>query len=138
MTQPIPTQFDNNISNLYRWSNYYGQPIRYIIVQEGQYISLFQLILGWVNTDISLATINDRIQELSPILTSREICMLYYACLISIKGGSINEVDLLNDINSLLVRNGIPTYTDVDELRQAYKEWSDQFNASLSRDSGYS
>ena len=151
------SEFDNQISLLYKWASYYKQPARYILPLEKEdtlvYEPLPQYMSRLLQDQIPLSEIYFDVIELSPALTPNDIAMTF----VNLEGANFDlltplvnqfyrdlELERLKEeyrraaydpelINKLAQPQD--QYRNPAELRDAYNNWLYNFNQMLQRDS---
>jgi hypothetical protein len=138
---PEVTPFDNQITMLYKWAHYLGQPIRYLVLplesqvgnattltglQPAALISIIQQMID-ANWPFSLIVTNLH-TNYRITANDNDIAMIYFG-LVGVNQATQEQA--LNDLNQSLRQGG---FRDLEELALSYGAWSDRFQRRLDRD----
>lgn len=146
---PVATPFDNQITMMYKWANYLGQPIRYLVLpaqtttkqpgaQEStetfqQPAALMAVMLQMIQAGYPFATISDTLtSEYRITATTNDIAMIYFG----LRGAGYDpsgpeQAQVFEELNRALGQNG---YRDLGELQLSYQAWLERFQNRLDRD----
>jgi hypothetical protein len=138
MTEPEVTIFDNQITLLYKWSNYLQVPVRYLVLPKQntgqglvQPVSLFALIKALIDENLNLSQINSVINDnYRTTATTNDIVLAYFG----LKGRPKTTFTEINNFYNPDDEDQHRGFRDVQELRLMYQAWYGRVQQQLERD----